>query len=78
MTGEFFSKQKEYYDKVEKSQKIKATEDKKKMDFLKEVHDKRSEGVNINLKDLRYRQKEMFQYYDSRLKERIDKVEQVK
>ena len=46
--------------------------------MLKGLHEKRTDGVTINLKDIKNRQKEQFKYYDTRLRERIDKVDQVK
>ncbi len=76
--GEFFSRQKEYYDKIQKSVVKKEKLDKELLEQLKEHNDKRTEGVLINLKDIKQRQKEQFSYYDKRLKERISKVEQVK
>lgn len=76
--GEFFTRQKEYYEKIEKSTKKKEKDDKARLEALKEVNDKRADGVHINLKDLRYKQQEMVSYYDTRLKERNDKVEHLK
>lgn len=76
--GEFFKGQKEYYEKIEKSIKKKEKDDKARLEALKELNDKRADGVNINLKDLRYKQQEMVSYYDSRLKERNDKIEHLK
>jgi hypothetical protein len=76
--GEFFQRQKEYYDKIEKSQKKKAKEDKEKLEYLKEVNDKRTESVTLNLKDIKQKQREMFRYYDTRLRERSDKVQEVR
>ena len=58
--------------------KKKEKEDKLKLEALKQQNDKRSEGVSVNLKDLKYKQKEMISYYDSRNKERNDKVEHLK
>lgn len=58
--------------------KKKEKEDKERLDILKGSHDKRTEGVLINIKDIRQREREQAQYYDKRLKERSNKVEQVK
>jgi hypothetical protein len=58
--------------------KKKEKEDKEKLEALKLLNDKRNDGVHVNLKDLKARQREQYQYYDKRLKERIGKVEQVK
>ena len=53
--GEFFTRQKEYYDKIEKSMKKKEKEDKEKLEALKHLNDKRNDGVLVNLKDLKAR-----------------------
>ena len=45
-------------------QSKKEKEDKLKLEALKQQNDKRSEGVSVNLKDLKYKQKEMISYYD--------------
>jgi len=76
--GEFFSRQKEYLEKIEKSTKKKEKDDKARLEALKEINDKRGDSVHVNLKDLRYKQQEMVSYYDSRLKERNEKVEHLK
>lgn len=76
--SEFFERQKDYYLKLEKSQKNKAKEDKDRLQYLHEINDKRTESVIINQKDIRNKQIEQFQYYDSRLKERAEKVQEVR
>lgn len=75
---DFLNRQREYYSKIEKSQKNKAREDKQRLDYLRELNDKRTEGVHVNLKDLKSKEKEMYRYYDSRLRERSDKVAEVR
>lgn len=76
--GEFFTNQKKYYEKIEKSMRRKEKHDKERLEELRTLNDKRTDGVLVNLKDLKARQREQFQYYDKRLKERINKVDQVK
>lgn len=75
---EFFKRQKDYYDKIAKSSQRKEKLDKERLEVLKGLNEKRNDGVTINLKDIKNRQKEQFRYYDTRLKERIEKVDQVK
>jgi hypothetical protein len=50
---EFFTRQQEYYKKIEKSVKKKEKEDKERLKALKELNDKRTDGVIVNLKDLK-------------------------
>lgn len=58
--GEFFTRQKEYYNKIEKSMRKKEKEDKEKLEALKQLNDKRTDGVLVNLKDLKARQREQY------------------
>ena len=48
------------------------------MEYLRQINEKRNEGVNVNLKDIKIKQREMFRYYDNRLKERHEKVHEVR
>lgn len=51
--GEFFQRQEEYLKKVQKSQKLKAEEDKRRLAELHAINGKRTEGVALNLKDIK-------------------------
>ena len=48
------------------------------MDILKESHDKRLGQIDNNLKDLQHRLKDQLKYYDKRIKERDQKVTQLR
>lgn len=50
---EFYRRQKEYYEKIEKSKKNKEKEEKNRLLMLKEHNEKRNASVTLNLKDLR-------------------------
>ena len=48
------------------------------MDILKESHDKRLGQIDNNLKDLQHRLKDQLKYYDKRIRERDQKVTQLR
>lgn len=49
-----------------------------KLDVLKESHEKRLGQIDNNLKDLQHRFKDQLKYYDKRIKERHNKVEELR
>ena len=73
-----FGKREKYYKKVEKSMKHKEKEDKQKIEILKDYNHKRDDAVDMNLKDLKHKLKQQVKYYDTRLKERSNKVAEVR
>ena len=73
-----FEKQRKYLNKIQKSIKNKEKEDKVKLEVLKESHEKRLGQIDTNLKDLKHRLKDQLRYYDKRLKERYEKVDELR
>ena len=73
-----FSKKERYYKKVEKSLKAKQKEDEAKIERLKDYNHKRDEAVEGNLHEIKHKHKQQVRYYDTRLKERNNKVEEVR
>ena len=60
--------------KIQKSIKNKEKEDKAKLEDLKVSHEKRLGQIDTNLKDLQHRHKDQISYYNKRLKEKQEKV----
>ena len=48
------------------------------MEVLVESHEKRLGQIDTNLKDLQHRLKDQLKYYDKRLKERYQKVSELR
>lgn len=73
-----FEREKKYYTKIERSIKNKKKEDKLRLAMLQDNNGKRTEAVDINLKDIRHKQRDMLKYYDVRIRERSEKVAEVR
>jgi hypothetical protein len=63
---------------VEKSLKAKAKVDEARIEELKNYNHKRDDTVEINLKEIKHKQKQQIKYYDTRLRERDEKVSEVR
>ncbi len=73
-----FSKKERYYKKVEKSLKAKKKADDARIEQLKDYNHKRDEAVGGNLQEIKHKHKQQVKYYDTRLRERENKVIEVR
>ncbi len=75
---EYLQRKKVYYEKIEKSLRKKEKMDKMRLEELREMNEKRNGSVTHNIKEIKYKQKEQTKYYDQRIRERDNKVQELK